>query len=317
MKFLFYISGDSPELARQEIKALGIPTFIRRFERVVVADCSLFDFKRLAFAIQVSKFLFCIRADSSVRLEKKLSSFNWGEVCKGSFAVRAKGLPKWASERMLAGMIWNSLSNPKVNLSNPDTQINFYFYSGMVFCGINLYSLSHDFESRKPHKRPGFHPTSLSPKVAAAMINITGAMSSVWDPFCGTGGILLEAGLMGLKAVGSDLDKKMLELAEKNLKHYGVINFRLVRGNAFSLNIRAEAIVSDLPYGKGSKLNAVGISSLSLFYSKFIERLIKIVKRGKLVVMIPDFVLIRCSAKPMFETKIYVHKSLTRRILLF
>ena len=60
----------------------------------------------------------------------------------------------------------------------------------------------------------------MPPKMARMMINITrneGELpSKVYDPFCGTGTVLLEAMDMGLKISGSDLSMKMVESTEKN-----------------------------------------------------------------------------------------------------
>jgi len=57
--------------------------------------------------------------------------------------------------------------------------------------------LKSGFGKRKPHMRPGFHPSSLNPKLARAFVNLTGIRKgTIVDMFCGTGGILIEAGLI-------------------------------------------------------------------------------------------------------------------------
>ena len=61
----------------------------------------------------------------------------------------------------------------------------------------------------------------MPPKMARMMINIArneeGELpSKVYDPFCGTGTVLLEAMDMGIKISGSDLSMKMVEATEKN-----------------------------------------------------------------------------------------------------
>lgn len=42
-------------------------------------------------------------------------------------------------------------------------------------------------------------------------------LPTVYDPFCGAGGILVEAALMGYEATGSDIDSRMVEFSQKNL----------------------------------------------------------------------------------------------------
>ena len=60
----------------------------------------------------------------------------------------------------------------------------------------------------------------LPPKLAQMMVNfLNPAPSSViLDPFCGTGVILQEALLMDLCAVGTDIDKRMVEYSTKNIE---------------------------------------------------------------------------------------------------
>lgn len=70
----------------------------------------------------------------------------------------------------------------------------------------------------------------LPPKLAQIIINLAigeaGTKNSdaktsrytVLDPFCGTGVVLQEALLMGYRAMGTDIDPKMVDFAQKNLK---------------------------------------------------------------------------------------------------
>jgi len=43
------------------------------------------------------------------------------------------------------------------------------------------------------------------------MVNLSGARREVLDPFCGTGGVLIEAGLIGLEVYGFDIQQSMVE----------------------------------------------------------------------------------------------------------
>lgn len=64
----------------------------------------------------------------------------------------------------------------------------------------------------------------LPPKLAQIIVNLaTGAKApdrdfTVLDPFCGTGVVLQEAGLMGFSPLGSDLEPRMTEYSKKNLE---------------------------------------------------------------------------------------------------
>ena len=61
----------------------------------------------------------------------------------------------------------------------------------------------------------------LPPKLAQILINLCGPLpagSRLLDPFCGTGVVLQEALLMGYSAYGTDLEPRMVEYTEKNLR---------------------------------------------------------------------------------------------------
>ena len=61
----------------------------------------------------------------------------------------------------------------------------------------------------------------LPPKLAQILINLCGPLkpgSTILDPFCGTGVVLQEALLMGYRVYGTDLNKKMIEYSDKNLR---------------------------------------------------------------------------------------------------
>ncbi len=75
----------------------------------------------------------------------------------------------------------------------------------------------------------------LPPKLAQILINLCGPLkpgATILDPFCGTGVVLQEALLMGYSACGTDIDKRMVEYTEKNLKHFNFNNFKLEIGDA-------------------------------------------------------------------------------------
>ncbi len=59
----------------------------------------------------------------------------------------------------------------------------------------------------------------LPPKLAQIMINGAGLNDTdiLWDPFCGTGTILIEAALTRYKSLGSDIDAQAIEETKKNV----------------------------------------------------------------------------------------------------
>lgn len=60
----------------------------------------------------------------------------------------------------------------------------------------------------------------LPPKLARMMVNLarTPETATIFDPFCGSGGILTEALDLGLSAVGTDSDPQAVEAAVRNIE---------------------------------------------------------------------------------------------------
>ena len=205
-----------------------------------------------------------------------------------------------------------------------------------------VYKNKENFDIRKSHLRPFPHPSSLHPKIARALVNMTGIKNNevLLDPFCGTGGFLIEAGLMGMKTIGYDINKIMIKGCKENLKYFKIRNFKLKIKNAISINDRFDCFVTDLPYGlnsniylqhnkkslkqKDNKINLKNnkqnqIKNIEKFYLKFLKMLRKILKK-KAVIIFPSFVnykkLLKIAKfKVEKEFEIYVHRSLTRRIV--
>ncbi len=125
------------------------------------------------------------------------------------------------------------------------------------------------FTSRRPTDRPFFQPGSMDPMLARALANMAGARPGavLLDPMCGTGGIVLEAGLAGARALGLDAQRKMVRGARENLAaeldgrdHADVADlgeWSVLRGDAATLPIgrnRVDGVVFDAPYGRQSKV---------------------------------------------------------------
>ncbi|WP_254536628.1 methyltransferase domain-containing protein [Halomarina litorea] len=115
-----------------------------------------------------------------------------------------------------------------------------------------------DYGDRRPTDRPFFQPGSMGPLFARALVNVAGARpgARVLDPMCGTGGVLVEAGLVGGDVVGADAQAKMVRGARENLAHF-LEDFDVCRGDATHLPFRdasVDAVVFDAPYGRQSKV---------------------------------------------------------------
>ncbi|MDF9747277.1 methyltransferase domain-containing protein [Natrinema salsiterrestre] len=135
-----------------------------------------------------------------------------------------------------------------------------------------------DFGTRAPTDKPFFQPGSMDPLLARAVANIAGARAgaTVLDPMCGTGGVLVEAGLVGADVIGTDAQAKMTRGARENLRHFlerdetsptGLErgSWHVGRGDAMRLPLADDAVdgvVFDAPYGRQSKIDTHRLEDL-------------------------------------------------------
>ena len=121
-------------------------------------------------------------------------------------------------------------------------------------------------EARKVARRPFSMPISLHPKLARALVNLSRCPRGgrILDPFCGTGGIAIEAARLGMHVVASDLQEKMMRGTASVLDHYGL------RAETFVADIgevprhvaKIDGIATDPPYGRAASTRGESITSL-------------------------------------------------------
>jgi tRNA G10 N-methylase Trm11 len=158
----------------------------------------------------------------------------------------------------------------------------------------------------------------LPQKLARIMCNLAGLKEGVvWDPFCGSGTILMEATMLGLDVIGSDIDLRALEASNKNIQwltEEGLISH--VRYNLFHLDIHnvERRVQKDL---KRTGINAVVcepymgppqrkllsdfkaqelITDLRKLYTSLFNVLEDVGRRGfKIVIVIPTYKTVKGS----------------------
>lgn len=317
MRCIFLLGGENKDLAREEVLALADTRTFDLTDSVLVCDAD-FRWKRLGLTKKVYQYLF---ASTLSGLESAVKDFDWKTVYQKSFSVRITNLTKQNvpyEESGVASHIWKKVDAPKVDLAFSQTPIEFIVTSKNVLCGVVLHESDDEFQKRRGHLRPENHPTTLNPRIARACVNLTGIKtgSVLTDPFCGSGGILIEAGLMRFKTVGYDIDSYMLKKCQRNLEFFKVKRFSLEESDTTRIDKPFEYVVTDLPYGLHSKTTG----SVAKMYSDFLNVLSKNLER-KAVVLFPHFVdrkaLIRdAGLVVVHEFKIPVHSSLTRYIVL-
>ncbi|MFP4424001.1 MAG: hypothetical protein ACLFP2_02095 [Candidatus Woesearchaeota archaeon] len=231
----------------------------------------------------------------------QLEEYDWESIIKGSYRVTGK------NQKQAAAIIWQSLKKPVVDLENARTDIHI-IGEGPFFVTKLIKKNNEDFNARKPHNRPSSLPISLHPKLARCMVNLTGCREgTIYDPFCGTGGLLIEAGLSGRKCSGSDIDPIMIRRCRENLNHY-LVPATLKAKDIMKIKKKYRYIVADLPYFRNTR-------KIKHTYSELIQAISNIlVKRA--VIAIPHTAKIRADLHQRHEFIYYIHKTLSKKILV-
>ncbi|MBZ2165321.1 TIGR01177 family methyltransferase [Methanobacterium spitsbergense] len=337
MEIVLILSQEHQTLPKAEVEAVlnaeSIPfSFENQYEGVLILNVpdeyskSLKTFgKRLSYTHEVCKLL--IETDK-VHLNSEIQTYPWKDIIIKDFAVRVKRMDKDDKfdttdvEWEIGGLINNNIEGAKVNLKDPSSFLRLIYINGKIFVTERLFKIEKKhFYNLKPHKRPFFYPGSMSPKLARCMVNLTGVKKGdlVLDPFCGTGGILLEAGIMGAKVIGVDIDEKMVNGTIKNLNYCGVKDYQVFQGDArkICLHNKVKAIATDPPYGISASTG--GEESQNLYAEALVTMAEILTDTGRLCMATPHYMdieeLIQGTNFEIIEQHhIRMHKSLTRVI---
>ena len=294
---IFELSRDNFALAQQEVLSLAKPKSYKLYDNLLVCKAN-FNYSRLAYTNLVLEEIF---------IDTKIPKINWEKYYKENFCIRSNITAK---EKELAPIIWYAIKNPKVKMQ-AQSEFWFYFIEDKIICGKKVYKREEKFQKRRPDIRPGFFPISLKPKLARAVVNLSGVKKgTIWDPFCGTGGILLEASLIGLKAIGTDIDPMMIRAAKQNFEHYES-KAKVYQADARKEKVKCNAIVCDPPYGRRASTKKEDVEKL---YKEFLAHVYDFV--DTVVLMAPNTIKVQTKYKIVWQTEEFVHGSLTRKIML-
>ena len=337
MELLCIQSQEHPELPLAELKAVmecenisaeidivseGL-VILKEIPEDKIDEYNLILTKRLAYTHEVHQLIMKSRIEN---LEEDIPSINWPDYISENFAVRVKRFKSEvdtvATERRAGALILDNCEGIKVKLRDPNSLVRMVAFENDIYIAIEKFKLNKKhFVETKPHKRPFFYPGSMSPKLARCMVNLSRVTAGdlLLDPFCGTGGILIEAGIIGCKLVGSDIYWKMKNGTAINLDYYGITDYR-----TFNLDVRelkmyekVAAVVTDPPYGISTSTG--DIEGDNIFKEFFIAIYDNMKDDAYLCMASPHYV----DLKPMADETgfeiveqygIKMHRSLTRII---
>lgn len=335
-RLTFLLSGEHSTLPISEVKgAIEAENFdyevIEEFDQVLTLETEadpLVLSRRLGMCHWIGEHFFSTQTD----IIDSLGSSDLVDFLpqSESIAVRIKRIKNYLPEvdnqelaRKIADRILESF-NYEINLEKPDNEIVVLLTEGKYILALILARINRaGIEERSPPKRAAVHPTTMQPNLARAMANLarTPREGTFLDPFCGVGGILLEAGLIGAKPVGIDIDPKLVEGARENLEEAGIEEFELQENDARKLEIEeVDAIATDPPYGRQASTGGLDLNEL---YESTLPVLSDVMKSGRyLCISAPLELNLEetaedCPLDLVERHQQRVHKSLSRNIYLF
>jgi tRNA (guanine10-N2)-dimethyltransferase len=333
MNLLFELSKEHKTLPKSEIisclKAENIPFEVDYSDEdafIIDSDVSKNKIKtlsnRLSYTFFIDELLFSSINEIN---EIKKNAINKPIKMKGTIAIYYKNRSQSIDSKNIIKQIGEVYThNRRVDLTNPDIKLRVLITEKKIHVGRNVGIIDRSqFEKRKVQHRPFFSPISLHPKLARALVNSSQIKKGekLLDPFCGTGGILIEAGLVGSQIIGCDIEKKMIEGCKITLKHYGIKDFLLINediGDIKNHIKEVDAVVTDLPYGKSTTTKG---EDVNLLYKRAFEIISKLLKKSGIAVVVSpksnmsDFYNYNLTFLEKHEIK--MHRSLTRYICLF
>jgi tRNA (guanine10-N2)-dimethyltransferase len=312
MHHLVELSGECPELARAETLSVycAPPESARHDGRALIIKSDMDPnavANRLGLAWSVSRHLFSCGARE---LDPCLAK---ADLPGETFRVRVGRLDTRHTPEDGIAMARHAGRDAEVRILMAKD-----IHAGILLGTVDRRAL----EARKAENRPFKHPISLHPKLARALVNLTGIREgqTLLDPFCGTGGVLLEAGLMGCRIVGGDIDKRMVEGTLQNLGHFGIRHTDIRQADISDwpkAGCHIDAIATDPPYGRSASTAKETVGSL--YKRAFIACRDMLSDGGRLAIVLPAekhaLLAEGFAMEGMYPVR--VHRSLTRFFCVF
>lgn len=340
-KLFFLLSGEHPTLPSSELKAIlevegykyRVSEKLSQVLRIQALPESIkFVALRAAMTRVCCLEIFNCKAAEREILQKACLAPLEDLIGRGeSFAVRirrivaaAPNIDRGKLERSLGEQTLEKIKHAKVDLTNPKKTFFGVLTENRFVFGLKMAEiLPKPFVERRPQRRPFFHPSTLLAKLARCMVNLAKPKAGelVLDPFCGTGSLLVEAGLIGCKVLGFDVQRRMVKGSLQNLAYYGVKPEGMIAADARRLPVKeVDCIVTDPPYGRSA--TTLGLSTEQLVRD-FLSTAQESVRKGhRICIASPKSIRIgeigrELGFKHVESHLVYVHRGLTREIAVF
>ncbi|OGS48139.1 MAG: hypothetical protein A3K68_02955 [Euryarchaeota archaeon RBG_16_68_13] len=240
-----------------------------------------------------------------------------------TFRVRARGLGIDVDPQALEGSLGAALGRTgTVRLTRPDVDLRLLVGETCVLGRVVHRVGRSALEARKVARRTFSLPISLHPKLARALVNLSRVPigGRVLDPFVGTGGVLLEAARLGIRAPGGDLRRDMVEGARASLRALGAEADLVVAdaGRGPWRRSGIEGIATDPPYGRAASTRGEPVPDL---YDRAFAAFADVLRPGgHAAVILPDARAEEIGGRHLELLERHpmrVHRSLTRTFCVF
>lgn len=315
MLTLFELSGEHATLPIAEIRGVveseGIKSEEIYHNRIAIFEIKdgIKKFDRLAMSHSINELI----AEGN-EIDKAIKDME----LEGDFKIEFINFDKKYSSSYIKNKYGREIEKRtgcKVNLKNPHNIIKIFSH-GKLYLTKEIYKIDrHQFEARR--NKPFELPITMHPRLARAIVNIARVKKgdTIVDPFCGTGTILIEAGLMGAKIIGIEAKKWIAEGCKKNLKFFG-LNGKIYAKDMRNVDIKANAVITDFPYGRASYVG----EEIKKLYDEAFKKIDNWIENGYIMAGIGNKNLIEIGKKYFELIEIHpcrVHKSLIRFFCLF
>ncbi len=326
--YAFELSGEHDTLPRSEALAL-LEIYAEGFREMCCLDqCLLVEADKLnapalELRLAMTHRVIEVLAECGADPDSLAEIVSMIDLPRKSYRIRAKrikhaAMPGNIAEREIGRALFRR--GYRADLKNPEIELKAVITGDRAIIGQEVACPDRSsFEARRPHLKPFFHPGVLMPRMARALVNLSQAMpgEQLLDPFAGTGGILVEACLMGINGIGVDVQKRLINGARANISG---LDCSLMTGDAKHLPFKGESIdaaVLDTPYGRSALIEAK--SKDNLLEESLVE-LHRVLKPGRQMVIVADRPIDEFVRSAAFEILQHhtdrVHRSLIRHIFL-
>jgi len=337
MLYAFELSGEHDVLPRKEIVSCLHAAGLEFAESAHFDQCLVVDIagdhreidrvlvsvaERLAMSHHILKVagISDVDEDEIIATAEKIDISNHIESGQ-TYVVRAKRIKHSGNVKRenIEGRIGGSIYRKgfRANLKSPDVVFRLVMTDRAILGSVVASVDRGAYEHRAPHKKPFFYPGVLMPRVARALVNISGIRPGevLLDPFSGTAGILVEAGLLSAHVIGIEVRQKIAHGAKMNMDLFDS-DYSLLVGDACRIPVKdctVDAIVTDPPYGRSAAIKA---ESLHHLYSDSFSEMYRVLKKGKRAVVVSEMQVTDFARAAGFEVvDIFtqkIHGSLTR-----